>query len=123
MQYRYYICDVFTDTHFGGNQLAVFPEADGLRDEQMQRIAREFNFSETTFVLKPREAHTCRVRIFTPMTEVPFAGHPNIGTAFVLAHAGKIGPMEQSALVTFEEDAGPVHVAIHKRPQGRFWCE
>ena len=123
MLYRYYICDVFTNAQFGGNQLAVFPEADGLPDEQMQQIAREFNFSESTFVLPPRQGHTCRVRIFTPMTEVPFAGHPNIGTAFVLAHAGRFGALEHTVAVTFEEEAGPVPVSIHKREGGRIWCE
>lgn len=88
MGYRYYICDVFTDTRFGGNQLAVLPEAHGLSDQQMQHIAREFNFSESTFVLPPAHGHTRRVRIFTPATEIPFAGHPNVGTAFVLATGG-----------------------------------
>ena len=94
MRYRYFTCDVFTDTRFGGNQLAVLPEAAGLHDEQMQQIAREFNYSETTFVLPPREGHDRRVRIFTPMSEVPFAGHPNIGTAFVLAGMGVFGALE-----------------------------
>ena len=73
MRYRYYICDVFTDTRFGGNQLAVLPAADGLSDQQMQQIAREFNFSETTFVLPAEAGHTRRVRIFTPTAEIPFA--------------------------------------------------
>ena len=81
MGYRYYICDVFTDTRFGGNQLAVLPEAQGLSDRQMQQVAREFNFSESTFVLPAERGHDRRVRIFTPTTEVPFAGHPNVGTA------------------------------------------
>ncbi len=89
MRYRYYICDVFTDTRFGGNQLAVLPEAEGLTDRQMQQIAREFNFAETTFVFPPEIGHTRKVRIFTPTTEIPFAGHPNIGTAFSLATAGE----------------------------------
>ena len=123
MRYRYFTCDVFTDTRFGGNQLAVLPEADGLSDEQMQQIAREFNFSETTFVLPPEAGHDCRVRIFTPPREVPFAGHPNIGTAFVLARMGVFGALEAPTSVTFEEQAGPVPVAIHKRQRGRIWCE
>ncbi|MBW2578752.1 MAG: PhzF family phenazine biosynthesis protein, partial [Deltaproteobacteria bacterium] len=85
MRYRYYICDVFTDVRFGGNQLAVLPEAEGLSGRQMQQLAREFNFAETAFVLQPEAGHTREVRIFSPAAEVPFAGHPNIGTAFSLA--------------------------------------
>jgi len=123
MGYRYYICDVFTDTRFGGNQLAVLPEADGLSDEQMQQIAREFNFSESTFVFPPEAGHTRRVRIFTPTTEVPFAGHPNIGTAFALATAGDLGPIDISITVTFEEKAGLVPISIHQREGNRIWCE
>ena len=123
MRYRYFTCDVFTDTRFGGNQLAVLPEAEGLSDLQMQQIAREFNFSETTFVLPPEAGHTRRVRIFTPPREVPFAGHPNIGTAFVLATMGAFGPLDGPASVTFEEQAGLVPIAIEKREGGRIWCE
>lgn len=122
MRYRYYICDVFTDTRFGGNQLAVLPAAQGLSDRQMQQIAREFNFPESTFVLPAEAGHTRRVRIFTPMTEMPFAGHPNIGTAFVLAATGEFGPIEPSITVTFEEKAGLVPITIHQR-EGRIWCE
>ena len=122
MGYRYYICDVFTDTRFGGNQLAVLPEAHGLSDRQMQQVAREFNFSETAFVLPAEQGHTRRVRIFTPTAEVPFAGHPNIGTAFVLATTGAFGPIDSSITVTFEERAGLVPIAIHRR-QGRLWCQ
>jgi trans-2,3-dihydro-3-hydroxyanthranilate isomerase len=123
MRLRYFICDVFTDTRFGGNQLAVLPEAEALSDRQMQQIAREFNFSETTFVLPPRAGHDRRVRIFTPPREVPFAGHPNVGTAFVLATMGVFGPLEAPVSVVFEEEAGPVPIAIHKRERGRIWCE
>ena len=112
MKYRYYICDVFTDTRFGGNQLAVLPKADGLSNEQMQQIAREFNFSETTFVFPAKADHTRHVRIFTPAREIPFAGHPNVGTAFVLASAGELGEMTSSFTVIFEEEAGLVSVAI-----------
>src|SRR5579871_1710421 len=84
--YRFFIADVFTDRAFGGNQLAVLPDASGLSDAQMQTIAREFNFSETTFVLATTlPGHTHRVRMFTPGEELPFAGHPNIGTGVVLA--------------------------------------
>src|SRR6187431_2143817 len=82
--------DVFTDRQFGGNPLAVVLNADGLTTEQMQTIAAEFNLAETTFVRKPRDpANTAEVRIFTPKIEMPFAGHPNVGTAFVLAREGK----------------------------------
>jgi trans-2,3-dihydro-3-hydroxyanthranilate isomerase len=85
----YLVYDVFTAHRFGGNQLAVFPEADGLAEGDLQKIAREFNFSETTFVYPPADpAHTARVRIFTPTMEVPFAGHPTIGTAVALAAHG-----------------------------------
>jgi trans-2,3-dihydro-3-hydroxyanthranilate isomerase len=90
MRYRFLICDVFTDRRFGGNQLAVLPEASGLSDAQMQQIAREFNFSESTFVL-PSTTGTRQVRIFTPVAELPFAGHPNVGTAFVLATNRELG--------------------------------
>ena len=122
MRYRYYICDVFTDTRFGGNQLAVLPAADGLSDQRMQQIAREFNFSETTFVL-PSAGHTRRVRIFTPTAEIPFAGHPNIGTAFALAVAGEFGPVDTPITITFEERAGLVPISIHKRDGNLIWCE
>ena len=123
MRYRYFTCDVFTETRFGGNQLAVLPEAAGLDDEQMQQIAREFNYSETTFVLPPEAGHDRRVRIFTPMSEVPFAGHPNVGTAFVLAGMGAFGALDASREVVFEEQAGLVPVAVHRREAGRIWCE
>ena len=123
MRYRYYICDVFTDTRFGGNQLAVLPEADGLTDRQMQQIAREFNFAETAFVFPSEIGHTRRVRIFTPTAEMPFAGHPNIGTAFSLATAGEFGEFETSIGVTFEEKAGPVPIAIQRREGQAIWCE
>ncbi len=123
MEYRYYICDVFTDQRFGGNQLAVLPQAAGLSDRQMQQIAREFNFAESAFVFPAEAGHTRRVRIFTPSIEVPFAGHPNIGTAFVLASTGELGPIDGTITVTFEEKAGLVPVAIHNRERSRIWCE
>jgi trans-2,3-dihydro-3-hydroxyanthranilate isomerase len=128
MRYRYYICDVFTDTRFGGNQLAVLPDANGLSDELMQRITREFNFSESTFVFPSESGYTRRVRIFTPAREIPFAGHPNIGTAFALAAANEFGQIDTSITVTFEEKAGPVPISIHRRKDQRgegrlIWCE
>ena len=124
MRYRYYLCDVFTHTRFGGNQLAVLPQAEGLSSGQMQQVAREFNFSETTFVFPPEEAgHTNKVRIFTPGAEVPFAGHPNIGTAFVLATTGRLGAIDTTLTVTFEERAGLVPITIRTRPDQSVWCE
>src|SRR5271168_3340221 len=85
MQRHYVTVDVFTNRAFGGNPLAVVLDAEGLSAIQMQAIAREFNYAETTFVLPPSATvHTAHVRIFTPRTEVPFAGHPNVGTAVVL---------------------------------------
>ena len=90
MQLEFITLDVFTERKFGGNPLAVVLNARGLKTEQMQAIAGEFNLAETTFVLPPQDAaHTAEVRIFTPRAELPFAGHPNIGTAFVLASAGQ----------------------------------
>jgi trans-2,3-dihydro-3-hydroxyanthranilate isomerase len=123
MRYRYFICDVFTDTRFGGNQLAVLPDAQGLSDRQMQQIAREFNFSESTFVFPPEAGHTRKVRIFTPSIEVPFAGHPNVGTAFVLATAGQFGTIEPEVRVIFEEKAGLVSITVRKREDGLITCE
>src|SRR5215469_6836637 len=114
MKYQYYTCDVFTETRFGGNPLAVLPRADGLSDEQMQKIAREFNYSETAFVFPPDSGHTRRVRLFTPGREVPFAGHPNVGTAFVLATSGELGDIRSLSGVTFEEKAGLVPISLHK---------
>jgi trans-2,3-dihydro-3-hydroxyanthranilate isomerase len=122
MRYRYFTCDVFTRTRFGGNQLAVLPEATGLSDKQMQQVAREFNFAETSFVLPPEHGHDRRVRIFTPVTEIPFAGHPNVGTAFVLASTGAFGPISAPISVTFEEKAGLVPITISQR-DGTLWCE
>src|SRR5262247_2904633 len=102
MRHRYFFCDVFTDAVFGGNPLAVLPDARGLSDRRMQQIAREFNFSESTFVFPPEAGHTRRVRIFTPATEVPFAGHPNVGTAFALAATGELGSTDAPRTITFE---------------------
>jgi len=123
MKLKYYICDVFTDRRFGGNQLAVLPDARGLNDTQMQQIAREFNFSESTFVFPPDEGHTRRVQIFTPAREVPFAGHPNIGTAFVLASSGEIEAFDHSTEIVFEEMAGLVGISLRKSDEGKIRCE
>jgi trans-2,3-dihydro-3-hydroxyanthranilate isomerase len=109
MQRRYITVDVFTDRAFGGNPLAVVLDAGGLSTAQMQAIASEFNYAETTFVLPPRDpAHDAQVRIFTVYTELPFAGHPNVGTAFVMATQAARPP----ARLKFEEGAGLVAVEI-----------
>src|SRR6476646_3292590 len=109
MQRRYITVDVFTDKAFGGNPLAVILDAGGLSTAQMQAIATEFNYSETTFVLPPADrANDAQVRIFTVNYEIPFAGHPNVGTAFVLA-AQAPKPPER---LRFEEKAGLVPVEI-----------
>ena len=109
MQRRYVTVDVFTDRRFGGNPLAVVLDAEGLSTAQMQAIATEFNYSETTFVLPARESgHDAEVRIFTVTREIPFAGHPNVGTAFVLATRAATAP----ARLLFAEKAGLVPVEI-----------
>lgn len=108
--YRYFTCDVFTDRAFGGNPLAVLTDARGLSDATMQAIAREFNYSETAFVVPPSDPrHTARLRIFTPGGELPFAGHPTVGAAFVLA---SIGATPGATDIVFEEGVGPVRVRI-----------
>jgi trans-2,3-dihydro-3-hydroxyanthranilate isomerase len=114
--FKFVTADIFTTKKFGGNQLAVFPDARGLSDDSMARIAREFNFSETTFVLPPNDAkHTRRVRIFTPGGEIPFAGHPTVGTAFVLATIGEIPLAGAETRIVFEEGVGPVPVTIRSK--------
>jgi trans-2,3-dihydro-3-hydroxyanthranilate isomerase len=113
MSLRYFTADVFTDRPFGGNQLAVFPDARDIDPALMQPIAREFNFSETTFVLPPDDpTHTAKVRIFTPGSELPFAGHPTVGTAHVLAATGAIPLAGDETRIVFEELVGPVPVTI-----------
>lgn len=119
MRYRFCTCDVFTDRIFGGNPLAVFPDARGLSAARMQSIAKEFNLSETTFVLPAETAEgTCRVRIFTPTTELPFAGHPTVGTAFVLAWIGRVPLEGDRTEIVLEEGVGPVPVSI-RASEGR----
>lgn len=122
MKYRFYTADVFTDQPFAGNPLAVFLHADGLNPERMQAIAREFNLSETVFVFPPENpTNTRRVRIFTPVGELPFAGHPTVGTAYLLARLGEVGLTVPDTRVVLEEGVGPVPVTIHAenmRPVG-----
>jgi trans-2,3-dihydro-3-hydroxyanthranilate isomerase len=107
------LVDVFTDRPFGGNPLAVFSHARGIPDDLMQDIARELNTSETTFVLPPKDPRNdfC-VRIFTPTIELPIAGHPTIGTAFVLAREGLIDASDDECTVRFEEGVGPLPVSV-----------
>jgi trans-2,3-dihydro-3-hydroxyanthranilate isomerase len=116
MRLQFQTVDVFTSDQFSGNPLAVVLNAEGLSSEQMQSIAAEFNLAETTFVLPPKDrAHTAEVRIFTPRGEMPFAGHPNVGTAFVLARAGvSYGRTIEGDEVLFEEKAGLVPIALLK---------
>lgn len=112
-RHRFVTVDVFTDRRFGGNPLAVFPDARGIAEAEMQALAAEFNFSETSFVLPPEDAaNTARVRIFTPRTELPFAGHPNVGTGFVLASE------RGGDRLRFEEIAGLVEIAIARGADG-----
>lgn len=114
-RFPYVTVDVFTDTRFGGNPLAVFTDAQGLTDRQMQQLAAEMNYSETTFVLPPADpANTARVRIFNRTQEMPFAGHPNVGTGCVLAALGR-GDVD---VLRFEEIAGLVEVRIERDARG-----
>jgi len=116
MRAHFVLADVFTAKPFGGNQLAVFTDAEGLSDRAMQALAREFNFPESTFVLPRRDfAHTHRVRIFTPRTEVPFAGHPTVGTAAVLVQRRLVGTHADRVQLVLEEGVGPVLVDVSTR--------
>lgn len=113
--YSFVTVDVFTDRRFGGNPLAVFPDARGMSDAEMQALAAEFNLSETTFVLPPQNpAHTARVRIFNRTAEMPFAGHPNVGTGYVLAQQGR----DRDGVLLFEELAGLVEIKIERDANG-----
>ena len=118
MKYPFHIVDVFSSTPFGGNQLAVLPDAAGISTEGMQKIAREFNFGETTFVLPKNDpANTCRVRIFTPRVELDFAGHPSVGTACALVMQQHVRPSDPMRLI-LEENVGPVTVDVAQRNGG-----
>ena len=121
---RFFTADVFTERMFGGNQLAVFPEAEGLDTRVMQSIAREFNLSETVFAFPPADrAHTRRLRIFTPGAELPFAGHPTVGAAFVLASIGAVPLGAAGASIVFEEGVGPVPVSVRVQDGRPGYCE
>jgi trans-2,3-dihydro-3-hydroxyanthranilate isomerase len=121
---RYLTYNVFTDRPFGGNPLAVVPDARGLGDEAMLAITREFNYSESSFVLPPTDpAHAARVRIFTPGGELPFAGHPTVGTAIALVTTGMVPTSGAETRVVLEEGVGPVPVTVRTgagAPHARF---
>ncbi|MDX2204566.1 MAG: PhzF family phenazine biosynthesis protein [Hyphomicrobiaceae bacterium] len=122
MRLTYHVLDVFTDTRFAGNPLAVVLDADALSADRMQAIAREFNLPETVFVMKAQaRAHTARLRIFTPAAELPFAGHPTVGAAVLLAELRNPAPSndnggEQDSLLVLEEGIGLVRVGVRVRP-------
>jgi trans-2,3-dihydro-3-hydroxyanthranilate isomerase len=111
--YRYVIADVFTDTPLQGNQLAVFTDAREIPEEQLQPLAKEMNYSETVFVYKPEADGHARIRIFTPTSELPFAGHPVLGTAFILA-----GPL-QLPEIRLETGQGVIPIALERDESGR----
>lgn len=121
---RFFTADIFTSSRFGGNQLAVLPDARGLSTEQMLAITREFNYSESTFVLPPENpGNTRKVRIFTPGGEIPFAGHPTVGTAFVLAHVGEVKLNGAETRIVLEEGVGPVPVTIRAQDGKPTFCQ
>jgi trans-2,3-dihydro-3-hydroxyanthranilate isomerase len=117
VKYPFHIVDVFSSVPFGGNQLAVLPDAAGISTEGMQKIAREFNFSETVFVLPKSDPNTYRVRIFTPRTELDFAGHPSVGTACALVMKQE-GRRSNPIRLILEENVGPVIVDVDRRNGG-----
>jgi len=117
MKYTFHIVDVFSATPFGGNQLAVLPDAAGISTEGMQKIAREFNFGETAFVLPTNAPNTYRVRIFTPRREIDFAGHPSVGTACALVMEQHVRLTDPIRLI-LEENIGPVTVDVVPRNGG-----
>jgi trans-2,3-dihydro-3-hydroxyanthranilate isomerase len=116
--------DVFTEQRFGGNPLAVFVDAPELPDELMQSIAREFNLSETVFIVKPRDSRAKRrLRIFTPARELPFAGHPTIGAAQVLVEQGLAGVTGEMGSFLFEEGVGLVPINVRRQPNGGWFVQ
>ncbi len=117
---NFHLVDVFTDRPFGGNQLAVFTNAEGLEPEMMQALAKEMNLSESVFVV-PATTPGChfRLRIFTPAMELPMAGHPTVGTAFVLALAGMFEPASAKEILRLQEGVGPIEVRLDLDAAGR----
>lgn len=120
MHLNYHLLDVFTDRQFGGNQLAVFPDPPrDLPATLMQKIAKELNLSETTFVFPPPDsAADFRVRIFTPAAELPMAGHPTVGTAYLLARLGALGRIADAKTIIFQEGIGPIAVTVRADENG-----
>ncbi|MCC7252423.1 MAG: PhzF family phenazine biosynthesis protein [Hyphomicrobium sp.] len=125
MALKFHTLDVFTDRRFGGNPLAVVLDADGVSEAEMQKIAREFNLSETVFVQTPtRPAHSAKMRIFTPRSEIPFAGHPTVGTAVLLAELNApVHNGEQDALIVLEQNIGTVRVGARLRAGAAAFAE
>ncbi len=125
MALTYHILDVFTERAFGGNPLAVVLDADGLTVPEMQAIAREFNLSETVFVLAATSpGHTAKIRIFTPVKEIPFAGHPTLGTAALLAELRTpVVNGERDAIIALEEEIGSVRVGVRLRANAAAFAE
>jgi trans-2,3-dihydro-3-hydroxyanthranilate isomerase len=124
MRHRFLTADVFTNRRFGGNQLAVFPDARAIPENELLPVTREFNFSETVFVYPPADPrHTRRVRIFTPGGEIPFAGHPTVGTAHVLAATGEIALAGPITDIVLEEGVGPVPVRIRGHGRAPTFCQ
>jgi len=126
MEFEFHILDVFTDRRFSGNPLAVVMEAGDLKSADMQRVAREFNLSETVFVLPPENpAHSAKMRIFTPQRELPFAGHPTVGTAILLAEVRGAPAVngERDAIIALEQSIGTVRVGVRMRTGGAPFAE
>jgi trans-2,3-dihydro-3-hydroxyanthranilate isomerase len=125
MDLDFHTLDVFTTERFGGNPLAVVTNGETLSSVDMQRVAREFNLSETVFVLPPSNpAHSARIRIFTPQRELPFAGHPTVGAAILIADLnGRLGPPPSEAIVVLEETVGPVRVGVSHKPGAPVYAE
>lgn len=115
MKIAFVTCDVFTDRPFSGNPLLVVPDASGMTTDQMQRVAREINYSESTFVLPPKDPkHAYLQRTFVPVKEIPYAGHPTVGTAVVMASLGRVpkGDAEGTAKLTIEVGFGPLALEL-----------
>lgn len=125
MELDFHTLDVFTTERFGGNPLAVVTNGQALSSAVMQQVAREFNLSETVFVLPPANpAHSARIRIFTPQRELPFAGHPTVGAAILIAELnGRLGPAPSEALVMLEETIGSVRVGVRRKPGEPVYAE
>lgn len=124
MTLKYCTLDVFTDHPFGGNQLAVFPDVPELPADFMQKVAREFNLSETVFIVRPRDSRaTRRLRIFTPARELPFAGHPTIGAAHALVEEGLIDVKGSSGGFLLEEEVGLVPIRVKRQEDGAWFIQ